>query len=162
MAKRDSKWKNLATVSIQHAMSVDAPTFKPNTASASLSPVRMPMLGPNENQEILKQNIAHMYKYYNDLIYRQNDGTTKFDKAADKPTIVDLKRYGAECVNPPPGVVFVVFAAAFGGDFEGRPRWWAWLVADGIDPFSWALVSGTALVGIVISLGGTHPLDGHS
>ena len=21
-----------------------------------------------------------MYKYYNDLIYRQNDGTTKFDK----------------------------------------------------------------------------------
>jgi hypothetical protein len=51
-------------------MSIDAPSFKPNFASSSLSPVRMSVLNPNENQEILKQNIAHMYKYYNDLIYR--------------------------------------------------------------------------------------------
>jgi hypothetical protein len=98
MAKRDSKWKNLAAVSIQHAMSVDAPTFKPNTASASLSPVRMPMLGPNENQEILKQNIAHMYKYYNDLIYRQNDGTTKFDK----PTLPEINSFRPRSVSPLP------------------------------------------------------------
>lgn len=28
--KRDAKWKNLATIEIQHTMSVDAPTFKPN------------------------------------------------------------------------------------------------------------------------------------
>ena len=72
------------------------------------------------------------------------------------------RRLGGGAIGPLIPAVFVVFAAAFGGDFEGRPRWWAWLVADGIDPFSWALVSGTALVGIVISLGGTHPLDGHS
>lgn len=31
-------------------------------------------------------------------------GTTKFDKATGKATVVDMKRYGAECVNPPPGV----------------------------------------------------------
>ena len=31
-------------------------------------------------------------------------GTTKFDKEAGKTAIVDMKRYGAECVNPPPGV----------------------------------------------------------
>ena len=72
------------------------------------------------------------------------------------------RRLGGGTIGPLVPAVFVVFAAAFGGDFEGHPRWWAWLVADGIDPFSWALVSGTALVGIVISLGGTHPLDGHS
>ena len=54
MAKRDPKWKSVATVSVQHAMSIDAPTFKPNFASSSLSPVRMPVLNPNENTEILK------------------------------------------------------------------------------------------------------------
>jgi hypothetical protein len=90
MAKRDLKWSKLTTISIQHAMSVDAPTFKPNAASASLSPVRLPIQNANENQEILKQNIAHMYKYYNDLIYRQNDGTTKFDKPT-LPEITNLK-----------------------------------------------------------------------
>lgn len=78
-AKRDPKWQ-LAKVSVLHAMCVDAPSFKPNTSSASLSPVRMPMLNPAENQEILKQNIAHMYKYYNDLINRGSDSTTKFDR----------------------------------------------------------------------------------
>ena len=31
-------------------------------------------------------------------------GTTKFDKASGKAAIVDVKRYGAECVNPPAGV----------------------------------------------------------
>ena len=31
-------------------------------------------------------------------------GTYKFDKASGKPTIVDIVRYAAECVNPPPGV----------------------------------------------------------
>jgi branched-chain amino acid transport system substrate-binding protein len=31
-------------------------------------------------------------------------GTTRFDKAAGKATVVDMKRYGAECVNPPPGI----------------------------------------------------------
>lgn len=38
----------------------------------------------------MKQNIAHMYKYYNDLIYRQNDGTTKFEKPT-LPEITNLK-----------------------------------------------------------------------
>lgn len=70
LTKRDSKWKQVANVSVQHAMSIDAPAFKPNFANSSLSPVRLPVLNPNENQEILKQKIAHMYKYYNDLIYR--------------------------------------------------------------------------------------------
>ena len=31
-------------------------------------------------------------------------GTYKFDKAEGKPTLTDIVRYGAECVNPPPGV----------------------------------------------------------
>lgn len=31
-------------------------------------------------------------------------GTTKFDKEKGQATVVDLKRYGAECVNPPPGI----------------------------------------------------------
>jgi branched-chain amino acid transport system substrate-binding protein len=31
-------------------------------------------------------------------------GTYKFDKATGRPTIVDIMRYRAECVNPPPGV----------------------------------------------------------
>lgn len=31
-------------------------------------------------------------------------GTTRFDKAGDKAGVVDVKRYGAECVNPPAGV----------------------------------------------------------
>jgi branched-chain amino acid transport system substrate-binding protein len=31
-------------------------------------------------------------------------GTYKFDKAANKPTLVDIVRYPAECVNPPPAV----------------------------------------------------------
>jgi branched-chain amino acid transport system substrate-binding protein len=31
-------------------------------------------------------------------------GTYKFDKAAGKPTMVDIVRYPAECVNPPAGV----------------------------------------------------------
>ncbi len=31
-------------------------------------------------------------------------GTYKFDKAANKPTVVDIVRYPAECVNPPPSV----------------------------------------------------------
>ena len=31
-------------------------------------------------------------------------GTTRFDKASGKGTVVDVKRYGAECVNPPPGI----------------------------------------------------------
>ena len=31
-------------------------------------------------------------------------GTTKFDKVSGKGTVVDVKRYGAECVNPPPGI----------------------------------------------------------
>jgi len=52
--KRDAKWKNLATIEIQHTMSVDAPTFKPNLTSSSMSPVRMPILSPTEDQEILK------------------------------------------------------------------------------------------------------------
>lgn len=30
-------------------------------------------------------------------------GTTKFDKASGKATVVDMKRYAAECVNPPAG-----------------------------------------------------------
>lgn len=64
-------------------MSVDAPTFKP---TSSASPVRLPIQNANENQEILKQNIAHMYKYYNDLIYRQNDGAIKFEK----PTLPEV------------------------------------------------------------------------
>jgi hypothetical protein len=52
-AKRDSKW-HIAKVTILHAMSVDEPSFKPNVAAASLSPVRIPMLNANENKEILK------------------------------------------------------------------------------------------------------------
>lgn len=70
-------------------MSVDAPSFKPNVASASLSPVRMPILNATENQEILKQNIAHMYKYYNDLINRGSDSTTKFDR----PTLPETNSF---------------------------------------------------------------------
>jgi branched-chain amino acid transport system substrate-binding protein len=31
-------------------------------------------------------------------------GTYKFDKASGKPTIVDIVRYPAQCVNPPPGI----------------------------------------------------------
>jgi branched-chain amino acid transport system substrate-binding protein len=31
-------------------------------------------------------------------------GTYKFDKATGKPTIVDIVRYAAECVNPPAGI----------------------------------------------------------
>ena len=31
-------------------------------------------------------------------------GTTKFDKEKGQASVVDMKRYGAECVNPPPGV----------------------------------------------------------
>ncbi len=31
-------------------------------------------------------------------------GTYKFDKTSGKPEIVDIVRYAAECVNPPPGV----------------------------------------------------------
>lgn len=31
-------------------------------------------------------------------------GTTKFDKAKGQATVVDMKRYAAECVNPPPGI----------------------------------------------------------
>jgi branched-chain amino acid transport system substrate-binding protein len=31
-------------------------------------------------------------------------GTYKFDKKAEKPTLVDIVRYPAECVNPPPDV----------------------------------------------------------
>ena len=31
-------------------------------------------------------------------------GTYKFDKAANKPTVVDIVRYPAECVNPPASV----------------------------------------------------------
>ena len=47
-ARRDQKWQG-AKITILHAMSVDAPSFKPNIASASLSPVRMPVLNPTEN-----------------------------------------------------------------------------------------------------------------
>lgn len=72
--KMDQKWKNVAKTAIEHPMSVDAPSFKPNFSAASVSPVRLPLLQPFESQEILKQNIAHMYKYYNDLIGRQNGG----------------------------------------------------------------------------------------
>jgi branched-chain amino acid transport system substrate-binding protein len=31
-------------------------------------------------------------------------GTYKFNKAQNKPEIVDIVRYPAECVNPPVGV----------------------------------------------------------
>ncbi len=31
-------------------------------------------------------------------------GTYKFDKTENKPTLVDIMRFPAECVNPPPGV----------------------------------------------------------
>jgi hypothetical protein len=79
-------------------MSVDAPSFKPNSVSASLSPVRLPIQNANENQEILKQNIAHMYKYYNDLIYRQNDGTTKYDK----PTLPEMTSFRTKSISRSP------------------------------------------------------------
>ena len=61
-------------------------------------PMTLPIQNANENQEILKQNIAHMYKYYNDLIYRQNDGTTKFDK----PTLPEINSFRPRSVSPLP------------------------------------------------------------
>jgi len=43
---------------------------------------------------------AHGHQGITDTAY----GTYKFDKAEIKPTLVDIERYPAECVNPPPDV----------------------------------------------------------
>lgn len=48
----------------------------------------------------IKMTLGKGHQGISDTAY----GTYKFDKATGKPTIVDVQRYGAECVNPPEGV----------------------------------------------------------
>ena len=71
------------------------------------------------------------------------------------------RRVGGGTIGPLAPALFVLIVAAFGGDFEGNPRWWAWLVADGIDPRSWTLAVLTALIGTIASVEASYPLLGH-
>ena len=48
----------------------------------------------------VRMALANGHQGVSDTAY----GTYKFDKAENKPTLVDIVRYPAECVNPPPDV----------------------------------------------------------
>jgi branched-chain amino acid transport system substrate-binding protein len=48
----------------------------------------------------LRLTLGHGHQAVSDIAY----GTYKFNAAANKPEIVDVVRYPAECVNPPPNM----------------------------------------------------------
>jgi branched-chain amino acid transport system substrate-binding protein len=48
----------------------------------------------------IKMAVGKGHQAVTDIAY----GTYKFDKEKGEPTVVDIKRYAAECVNPPDGV----------------------------------------------------------
>lgn len=48
--------------------------------------------------------------------------------------------------------VFILVAAIFGADSNGQASWWAWIAADGIEGWSWAIPIALVFAGATIYL----------